>query len=132
MIEVFCEFRLQSAHRLENVPAEHKCSRMHGHSYRIIITVAGPIDPKLGWIIDYAEIDYAWRKYVFAVLDHQDINAMFDGETEGHHPPMGNTTSEWMAAWIASEMQDGLPNEITVTSVEVWETDSFGARWRKS
>ena len=35
-MEIFKEFTFEAAHRLPNLPAEHKCSRLHGHSFRVI------------------------------------------------------------------------------------------------
>ena len=38
-MEIFKEFSFEAAHRLPNVPAGHKCARLHGHSFRVEITV---------------------------------------------------------------------------------------------
>ena len=40
-MELFKEFIFEAAHRLPNVPETHRCHRMHGHSYRVELTVAG-------------------------------------------------------------------------------------------
>ena len=58
-MEIFKEFRIEAAHRLPNVPASHKCSRLHGHSFRVVVHVAGPIDPVQGWVCDFADITSA-------------------------------------------------------------------------
>ena len=42
-MEVFREFGFESAHSLPNVPAGHKCARLHGHSFRVRVTVAGDV-----------------------------------------------------------------------------------------
>ena len=42
-VELTQDFRFESAHRLPMVPADHKCFRMHGHSYRIAVGVAGEV-----------------------------------------------------------------------------------------
>ena len=46
-MEIFKEFQFEAAHRLPNVPADHKCARLHGHSFRVAIHVAGPLDPEV-------------------------------------------------------------------------------------
>ncbi|WP_454232009.1 6-pyruvoyl trahydropterin synthase family protein [Mycolicibacterium fortuitum] len=46
--EIFCEFKFEAAHRLPNVPSDHKCSRLHGHSYQLQVHVKGPIDDHAG------------------------------------------------------------------------------------
>ncbi len=88
--EISKEFTFEAAHRLPNVPAGHKCSRVHGHSYRIEITVRGPVDPHLGWIVDFAELNAAWQP-LHAQLDHRLLNDV---------PGLENPTSELLAAWI--------------------------------
>ena len=43
MMDVFKEFTIEAAHRLPNVPAGHKCARLHGHSFKVEIHVAGDV-----------------------------------------------------------------------------------------
>ena len=45
MTEVFSEFTFEAAHRLPNVPEDHKCARLHGHSFRVTLHVEGDVDP---------------------------------------------------------------------------------------
>lgn len=117
---VFALFTLEAAHRLENVPDGHKCKRLHGHTYEVRVEVSGDIDPELGWVVDYAEIEKAWRSRVYDRLDHQNINDIL--------PELGgNTTSELLAEWIRNEIQNRLPYPLAVM-VEVWETATCGAR----
>jgi 6-pyruvoyltetrahydropterin/6-carboxytetrahydropterin synthase len=122
MTQVFCEFRFDAAHHLPQVPATHKCRRVHGHGYRVILTVFGPVKGDTQWVCDYAEIERAWLDYCFAQLDHQDLNVVLGDR---------NTTSEYIAQWIALQIGWRLPGGVDLASVEVWETASFGARWVK-
>jgi 6-pyruvoyltetrahydropterin/6-carboxytetrahydropterin synthase len=55
-MEIFREFAFEAAHRLPNVPEGHKCARLHGHSFRVQVHVEGPVDPHLGWVMDFAEL----------------------------------------------------------------------------
>jgi hypothetical protein len=55
-VELTRSYRFEAAHRLPMVPADHKCARMHGHSFEIEVTVAGEIDSRMGWLVDYADI----------------------------------------------------------------------------
>ena len=50
-MELFKEFKLEAAHRLPNVPEGHQCSRLHGHSFRVALHVAGPVDESMGWVM---------------------------------------------------------------------------------
>ena len=58
-MEIFKTFTLECAHRLPNVAAGHKCARVHGHSFRVEVHVAGPVDPTLGWVMDFADLKRA-------------------------------------------------------------------------
>lgn len=48
-------FTFDSAHWLPAVPADHKCGRMHGHTYRVILGLEGELEPTLGWVQDYGK-----------------------------------------------------------------------------
>ena len=113
---VFKDFNFEAAHFLPNVPSGHKCSRMHGHSYGIRVTVAGPVDPKTGMVVDYADISRLFKAQVYDVLDHSTLN-----ETLG----LENSTSEILAQWIWHRLK-ALP----LHSIEVRETPTAGAIYR--
>ncbi len=55
-MEIFREFTFEAAHRLPNVPAGHKCARLHGHSYRVEVHVAGPVGAATGWVMDFGDM----------------------------------------------------------------------------
>ena len=92
------EYHFEAAHRLPRVPATHKCSRVHGHSYRVSVTLEGEVDPELGWLLDFADVDQAVVP-VITRLDHQFLN-----EIEG----LGNPTSEILAGWLWREIKPAL------------------------
>ena len=60
--EISRKYRIEAAHRLPHVPEDHKCRRLHGHSFEVTLHVTGEVDPKLGWILDYADIDRPSRR----------------------------------------------------------------------
>lgn len=109
-----CELRrryeFEAAHRLPHVPEGHKCARLHGHSYRITVLVAGEVDEKLGWLMDFAAIDEHVSP-VIGRLDHQLLN-----EIEG----LENPTSEYLARWIWDRVKPTLPllEELTVSETQ--------------
>ena len=72
-VELAKGFNFEAAHYLPNVPEGHKCRRMHGHSFRGEVAVRGPIDPHLGWVIDFADLKKAVDPLV-AQLDHYLLN----------------------------------------------------------
>lgn len=108
-VELVKEFRFESAHHLPNVPEDHKCRRLHGHSYRITVTVSGEVDKAMGWLIDYGDIKAAFRP-IRERLDHYYLN-----EIEG----LQNPTSEVLAKWIWDRLIDDLP---MLSSIQVHET----------
>lgn len=118
---VFAVFHLEAAHFLAAVPADHKCRRVHGHTYEVRVEVEGQVDRNLGWVIDYAAIEAAWNERVHARLDHQNLNEVL--------PELqGNTTSELLADWILGMMAHGLDLPRNALAVEVWETATCGAK----
>lgn len=102
------DFRFEAAHFLPRVPEHHKCRRMHGHSYQVRVTLEGEIDPALGWLVDFADVD-AVVDPVLARLDHRVLN-----EIEG----LENPTSEVLALWLWRAIAGKLP----LVEVEVAET----------
>lgn len=116
-MEIFKEFTFEAAHRLPHVPSDHKCGRLHGHSYRVAVHVGGDIDEEAGWIIDFAGIGCAFEP-VLARLDHYYLN-----DIEG----LENPTSECLAAWIWERLSPTLPG---LSQIVVRETCSSGCVYR--
>ena len=116
-MDVFAEFTFEAAHRLPNVPASHKCARLPGQSFHVRGTVSGPIDPALGWVIDFADVKQAFAP-LHALLDHHYLN-----EIEG----LENPTSEMLSQWIWVRLQPSLP---LLSAVEVRETCTAGCVYR--
>jgi 6-pyruvoyltetrahydropterin/6-carboxytetrahydropterin synthase len=112
-MEIFKEFTIEAAHRLPNVPPGHKCGRLHGHSFRIEIHVCGPVDPAMGWVIDFAEIKSAFKP-VEEAIDHRFLNDV---------PGLDNPTSENLAKWIWEQISPALP---MLSKVVVRETCTTG------
>ena len=99
--ELAKEFTVEAAHMLANLPSSHKCSRLHGHSFKVSITVEGDVDPKLGWFIDNDDIKNAFKPLLDEYLDHYYLN-----EIEG----LENPTSENLAKWIWDKLKTQLPS----------------------
>jgi 6-pyruvoyltetrahydropterin/6-carboxytetrahydropterin synthase len=111
-MELSRTFGFEAAHLLPNVPDGHKCRRLHGHSYRVTVTVAGEVDALAGWVVDFAELEDAWRP-LHEALDHRYLN-----DVEG----LDNPTSELLAMWIWERLTGGLDDRAALTAVEVAET----------
>ena len=102
-------FQFEAAHLLPHLPEDHKCRRLHGHSFQVELAVEGPLDPKLGWVIDYADISRTFKP-TWDKLDHHYLN-----EIEA----LENPTSEKIALWIWQQVKPSLP---LLTEVVVAET----------
>ncbi len=115
-VDIFKTFTLESAHRLPNVPDGHKCARVHGHSFRVEIHVSGPVDDRLGWVVDFADVKTAFDP-VFQRLDHRYLNDV---------PGLENPTSENLARWIWRELKPVLRQ---LSQVVVHETCTSGVSY---
>ena len=115
-MEIFRTFQIEAAHRLPNVPAGHKCARLHGHSFQITIHVAGDVDPHAGGVQDFADISAAFAP-LRDRLDHRYLNEV---------PGLENPTSENIAAWIWNELSPTLP---MLSKIVVRETCTSGCSY---
>ena len=116
-MEIFKEFRIEAAHRLPHVPPEHKCARLHGHSFRIGVYVAGEVRPDTGWVCDFADLRAAMRE-TCEQLDHRYLNDIAGLE---------NPTSEMLAIWIWQRLQPRLPG---LARIVIHETCTSGCEYR--
>lgn len=112
MREISREYTFEAAHRLDHLPTTHKCHRLHGHSYRVRVSIAGPVDPEFVWILDFAVLDEIWRKQVHDRADHRYLN-----EVDG----IGVTTAENLVEWIHVQLAKGLPEGVFVSRIELNE-----------
>ena len=104
-------FHFEAAHTLPNVPPAHQCARMHGHSYKIEVSVTGPVDAQAGWLMDHAEISRV-VKPVIARLDHRYLNDISGLE---------NPTFEQLAGWLWKELKPQLPFSLKLSSaISLW------------
>lgn len=110
-------FTLDAAHWLPEVPEDHKCRRLHGHTYTITLGLEGDLDDRLGWVQDYGEISAAFAP-LYARLDHHCLN-----EIEG----LENPTAEVLAVWLYNIMKEKLP---LLADVTVCETPATSAIFR--
>lgn len=111
MTELFLSksFDFEAAHFLPHVADDHKCRRVHGHSFRCELQLKGPLDPKMGWVMDYAEVKEKYQG-VYDQLDHRFLN---------ENPELNNPTSENIAIWIWDQLKPNLPE---LHSVKINET----------
>ena len=117
-VELSKTFRFESAHRLPMVPPDHKCHRVHGHSYVIDVCAAGEIDPAMGWLVDFGEIAARVQPVLMQELDHRLLNDV---------PGLENATSEVLCGWLWQRLQPLVPH---LASITVHETCTARCTYR--
>lgn len=105
MISISKEFHFDAAHYLPTAAKGHPNSRMHGHSFTVVLTLEAAVDPVKGWIRDFAEIDGAIAE-LRARLDHHTLN-----DIEGLEVP----TLENVSRYIFDASRATLPELAAVT-----------------
>lgn len=120
------EFRFEAAHRLPSHPG--LCSNLHGHSYRVVVHIAGQLQPD-GMVLDFGALSEAMRP-VLEALDHTTILAKLD--------PLAavlsalnyrllllddEPTAEVLCLYVFNALTPRLPTMVKIIRVDVWETE---------
>ncbi len=116
-MDLFTEFSFAAGRRLTGVAPDHPCARVHGHTFRVRLTVSGPVDATTGFVMDFADVQRAFAP-LHEALDHRFLNDIAGLE---------NPTSEHLAIWIWNHLAASLPG---LTAVEITETGASGVRYR--
>jgi 6-pyruvoyltetrahydropterin/6-carboxytetrahydropterin synthase len=115
LAHVWRKYSFQAAHQLPNVPPGHKCGRMHGHGFEVIVHAKQSLGSN-AISIDYDHLDNLWAPFE-AILNFQCLN---------HIDGLGNPTSEVIAQWLWTRLRDSLPQ---LSCVTVFETETCGAHF---
>jgi 6-pyruvoyltetrahydropterin/6-carboxytetrahydropterin synthase len=114
MYEVTVEDVFSSAHRLRNYKG--KCENLHGHNWKVSVTVRGQNLDNIGLLIDF-HIVKEKLKEVIGVLDHTDLNSIAFFKKI-------NPTSENICFYIYRKMKSTLKKySVEIKRVDVWESD---------
>ena len=113
---VWRRYRFQAAHQLPNVPPGHKCGRMHGHGFEVIVHANQDLGEQDNLSIDYDHLDEVWAPF-HRLLNYQCLNSI-----EG----LANPTSEVISSWLWARLKPQLP---TLSWITVYETGSCGANF---
>ena len=112
---VWRRYVFQSAHRLPNVPVGHKCGRMHGHGFEVIVHANQDLGAR-DLSIDYDHLDEVWAP-LHLQLNYACLNDL---------PDLQNPTSELLSSWLWERIKPTLPELSWIT---VYETGSCGANF---
>lgn len=141
VIRVTKEFPFEMAHVLWNY--DGPCRNVHGHSYRLFVTITGtpidvPGDPKNGMVIDFSDLKSIVKKEIVSVFDHAVVvSSRYEKEKREMFTKLfGNTvvvdyqpTCENLVADFAEKISSHLPSGITLHSLKLYETATSFAEW---
>ncbi|MCA9273808.1 MAG: 6-carboxytetrahydropterin synthase QueD [Phycisphaerales bacterium] len=105
-MEIFRDFTFDAAHAISGLPDGHKCKNLHGHTYRLTVYLTGGLDPKIGWILDFAELKQIVWSNALDHLDHKNINEI---------AAIGSPTCERITVWIWNRLKPHLPGMTRIT-----------------
>ena len=144
-IRITKQFSFETGHALYGY--DGKCKNVHGHSYKLSVTVIGtPItdnsNVKFGMVIDFTDLKKIVREEIVDVFDHATVfnkntphvELAQELKNRGHHVILVDyqPTSENMVIDFAKKIQDRLPNDIQLHSLKLQETESSFAEWYAS
>ncbi len=141
IIRITREFTFEMAHVLDRY--DGPCSNVHGHSYRLCVTVAGiPVNnvniPNEGMVMDFSDIKKIVMDKILNIFDHSiTVSSEYDRENKS---VMGKAfknmvvvnyqpTCENLVADFASRLRDSLPEGVTLHSLRLYETAISFAEW---
>lgn len=140
-IRVTKEFSFEMAHALWNY--DGACKNIHGHSYRLFVTVSGtpinePSNPKFGMVIDFKDLKTIVKREIVDLLDHALIVfRSAEGESldavkkmyQKVHVFDFQPTCENLVSYTAEVLIKQLPENIRLHSVKLYETATSYAEW---
>ncbi|WP_104735178.1 6-pyruvoyl trahydropterin synthase family protein [Hanstruepera ponticola] len=144
-IRITKQFSFETGHALYGY--DGKCKNVHGHSYKLSVTVIGkPIDDashvKHGMVIDFGDLKKIVKAEIVDIFDHATVfnkntphvELAKELEDRGHNVLLVNyqPTSEMMVIDFAQKIKQHLPNHINLHSLKLQETETSFAEWYAS
>jgi len=141
-IRITKQFSFETGHALYGY--DGKCKNVHGHSYKLSVTVSGkPISDntnvKFGMVIDFGDLKKIVKEEIVDVFDHATVfnkntphvELATELKNRGHHIILVDyqPTSEMMVIDFAKKIKDRLPQNIHLHSIKLQETDTSFAEW---
>jgi 6-pyruvoyltetrahydropterin/6-carboxytetrahydropterin synthase len=114
MMRLSHDFVFSAAHHLPRY--EGRCSRPHGHNYKLRVTLEGAPDPHSGMIIDFYALQDIVQSRVLDAIDHRDLNEILE-----------NPTAELIVIWIWERLREALP---ALAELTLWEVDECFVTYR--
>ena len=129
-ISITCSLNIHAAHKLyrddwsqqKNRDVLGHCCDLHGHQYRLEVTIKGGIDPETGMLMNGYALENLVKQNILTQLDHKFLN---------DHPFFKDrlTTVEWISVWVFDEIKKKLPSPCVLQKVKLWETPDLYAEY---
>ena len=144
-IRITKQFTFETGHALYGY--DEKCKNVHGHSYKLSVTVIGtPItdreNVKFGMVIDFSDLKKIVKEEIVDQFDHATVfnettphvELASELKNRGHHVILVDyqPTSENMVIDFAKRIKNRLPSSISLFSLKLQETESSFAEWYAS
>lgn len=141
-IRISRQFSFEGAHALQGY--DGKCSHIHGHSYRMEVTVTGePVSeedsPKKGMVLDFTDLKRIVNQNIIDRFDHALVMSRGAALATEIESAYGNVvlvdfqpTSEMLAIYFAGIISKNLPSGLSLYSIKLWETEKSCAAWYAS
>ncbi len=123
MFEVTVEESFAAGHALRGYKG--KCENVHGHNYRVCLTLAGPQLDSTGLLYDFVHLKEIMRNVIRA-LDHKFLNDFPPFDTVN---PSAENLAKYFYEEAARQMKHA-PNGARIAEVKIWETDTSAAVYR--
>jgi len=124
MFELSVEVRFSAAHRIEGHAG--RCAQLHGHNYRVVVTVAGRELDEQGMVIDFGTLKEICR----AATDPLDHTYLNDLPAFAQTNPTAEALARHIHALVTRGLADTAPGEVRVDGVTVYESDQSCATYR--
>lgn len=144
-IRITKQFNFETGHALYGY--DGKCKNVHGHSYKLSVTVIGtPItdtnNVKYGMVIDFGDLKKIVKEEIVDIFDHATVfnkntphvELAAELKNRGHHVILVDyqPTSENMVIDFAEKIKSRLPQNISLHSLKLQETETSFAEWYQS
>lgn len=117
MIYLSKEFHFHAAHFLEDHPG--KCKHLHGHTYKLEVTLRGEIEKSTGMLVDFGNIKKTVKELIIDKVDHSYLNDVFDFIP----------TAENLSKHFYEVLKESLCENLY--SVRIWETETSSTMWKE-
>ncbi|ADR22708.1 6-carboxytetrahydropterin synthase QueD [Marivirga tractuosa] len=136
MISITKEFSFETAHRISNHPAS--CKHIHGHSYRLFVTVSADEIQENDMIIDFKELKQIINEKVIKTFDHALVLKRNDENTKLAQNIDSNIfwmefepTVERLLDYIRKQIQNSLAEPVFLKKLKLYETATSFGEWEK-